>query len=145
MFFALIYEKQFIQFMKIWIHLLIKKHACFELLNFKIPFINKNVEYSQAERVKNRFQETNFVKKNYKIMFYALFVCGHCFFIMGLSKSAFFYLLFWGTSFLSLFFLCNEFWIRYHIYRITAFIIVIVYVSAIWPSVILFSLKYFYF
>ena len=42
-----------------------KKHACRELLSFL--FIKKNLEYSQTERVKIRFQEINLVTNIYEV------------------------------------------------------------------------------
>ena len=55
--------------LKIWVQILIKQHACRELLSFwllKIPFIKKNVEHSQAKRGENLFQDVNFVKNIYE-------------------------------------------------------------------------------
>ena len=62
-------------------------------------------------------------------------VCGHYFFSAEISNSTFFYLLIWDTSFWSF---CVLF--DFCLY------IIIVYVSTVWPSMILFSLheKYFY-
>ena len=75
-----------------------------------------------------------------------LCVCGHYFFNTGLPKFAFFtyYLekIVFRRSVFDTFSLCSEIWIRSHIciihyssYRI------IVYISVIWPSVILFSIQ----
>ena len=40
-----------IHVIKTWLELFIKKHASRELLSFKIPFIKKNVEHLQNDRV----------------------------------------------------------------------------------------------
>ena len=85
--------------------------------------------------------------RSYEIAFYALFVCGHYFFQCGFIWVYIFYLLFWENSFTSfcVWYVFYLFWVlnstsylgNYKIYSIYR---IIVGISAIWPSVNLFSL-----
>ena len=75
-------------------------------------------------------------------MFYALFVCGLYFYNTGLYKVRILYLLFWGTSFLSFSVLCVFCVMNFEFDVIFTELqhINTVFVSVIWPSVILLSL-----